>query len=72
MAMDFDRLVFAWNSSEENAFWTTTDDIGHPFPLFVSGENKLYLSHFLRKFELVNLQIQLVAILLTVYRLTIC
>lgn len=65
MAMNFGGSVFAWDSSEEIAFWTMTGvflilmalvTYFHPF---VSEENKLYPSHFLRKFELVNLQMQL-------------
>ncbi|KAL8873419.1 MAG: hypothetical protein Q9174_001114 [Haloplaca sp. 1 TL-2023] len=65
MAMNFGGSVFAWDSSEEIAFWVMTGvflilmflvTYFHPF---VSNENKLYPSHFLKKFELVNLQIQL-------------
>lgn len=65
MAMNFGGSVFAWDSSEEIAFWVMTGvflilmalvTYFHPF---VSKEDKLYPSHFLKKFELVNLQIQL-------------
>ncbi|KAL8723275.1 MAG: hypothetical protein Q9225_000397 [Loekoesia sp. 1 TL-2023] len=65
MAMNFGGSVFAWDSSEEIAFWVMTGvflilmalvTYFHPF---VSEENKLYPSHFLKQFELVNLQIQL-------------
>ncbi|KAI4155006.1 MAG: hypothetical protein L6R39_001309 [Caloplaca ligustica] len=65
MAMNFGGSVFAWDSSEEIAFWIMTGvflilmalvTYFHPF---VSKEDKLYPSHFLKKFELVNLQIQL-------------
>ena len=64
MAMNFGGSVFAWDSSEEIAFWVMTGvflilmalvTIFHPF---VSNENKLYPSHFLKQPELVNLQIQ--------------
>lgn len=65
MAMNFGGSVFAWDSSEEIAFWVMTGvflilmalvTYFHPF---VTNENKLYPSHFLKQFELVNLQIQL-------------
>lgn len=65
MAMNFGGSVFAWDSSEEIAFWIMTGiflmlmALVTKFHPFVSKENKLYPSHFLRQFELVNLQIQL-------------
>ena len=64
MAMNFGGSVFAWNSSEEIAFWTMTGiflilmALVTKFHPFVAKEDKLYPSHFIRKFELVNLQIQ--------------
>jgi hypothetical protein len=65
MAMNFGGSVFAWDSSEEIAFWVMTGvflilmALVTKFHPFVSKENKLYPSHFLRQFELVNLQIQI-------------
>ena len=65
MAMNFGGSVFAWNSSEEIAFWVMTGvflllmALVTRFHPFVSNENKLYPSHFLKQFELVNLQIQI-------------
>ncbi|KAI4104568.1 MAG: hypothetical protein L6R37_003172 [Teloschistes peruensis] len=65
MAMNFGGSVFAWDSSQEIAFWVMTGVflilmflVTYFHPL-VSNENKLYPSHFLKNFELVNLQIQL-------------
>lgn len=65
MAINFGGSVYAWDSSEEIAFWTMTGVflilmvLVTKFHPFVSNDNKLYPSHFLRKFELVNLQMQL-------------
>ena len=65
MAMNFGGSVFAWNSSEEIAFWVMTGvflilmALVTKFHPFVSSENKLYPSHFLKQRELINLQIQL-------------
>ncbi|KAL9014344.1 MAG: hypothetical protein Q9173_001014 [Seirophora scorigena] len=65
MAMNFGGSVFAWDSAEEIAFWTLTGvflilmamvTYFHPF---VSDENKLYPSHFLKQWDVVNLQMQL-------------
>lgn len=65
MGMNFGGSVFAWDSSQEIAFWVMTGVflilmflVTYFHPL-VSNENKLYPSHFLKNFELVNLQIQL-------------
>lgn len=65
MAMNFGGSVFAWDSSEEIAFWTMTGiflilmALVTKFHPFVANEDKLYPSHFIRQFELVNLQIQI-------------
>jgi hypothetical protein len=65
MAMNFGGSVFAWNSKEEIAFWVMTGVflifmvLVTKFHPLVSYENKLYPSHFLKNFELVNLQIQM-------------
>ncbi|KAL8971655.1 MAG: hypothetical protein Q9183_000944 [Haloplaca sp. 2 TL-2023] len=76
MAMNFGGSVFAWDSSEEIAFWVMTGIflilmflVTYFHPL-VSNENKLYPSHFLKKFELVNLQIQLLMVSGLMFALT--
>lgn len=78
MAMNFGGSVFAWDSSEEIAFWVMTGvflilmALVTKFHPFVSNENKLYPSHFLKQFELVNLQIQLFMVSGLMFGRTIC
>jgi len=78
MAMNFGGSVFAWDSSEEIAFWVMTGvflilmALVTKFHPFVSNENKLYPSHFLKQFELVNLQIQLFMVSGLMFVRTIC
>lgn len=65
MAVNFGGTTYAWNSGPEITLWVMSGvlliamipvTMYHPF---VSAENKLYPSHFLKRAELVNLQVQL-------------
>ena len=65
MAMNFGGSVFAWDSAKVIAFWVMTGVFlilmvlvtwFHPF---VSKEDRLYPAHFVKRFDLVNLQFQI-------------
>lgn len=65
MGINFGGTLYAWDSGSEIALWVMAGvlliamilvTIFHPF---VSVENKLYPSHFLRQPVLLNLQLQM-------------
>ncbi|EED18132.1 efflux pump antibiotic resistance protein, putative [Talaromyces stipitatus ATCC 10500] len=65
MAISFGGTTYAWNSGSEIAFWVVSGVLLIVMavitvrPIFVSKADRLYPGHFVRKLELVNLQIQL-------------
>lgn len=65
MAISFGGTTYAWNSGSEIAFWVVSGVLLIVMiaitirPILVSKADRLYPGHFVRKPELVNLQLQL-------------
>jgi hypothetical protein len=65
MAINFGGTKYAWDSGSEITLWVMSGVfliamvLATKYHPLVTAENKLYPAHFLKRFELVNLQVQL-------------